>query len=52
MGDVSSATPMRIGTSGAGVGNYSDFELYAVYIWREALTAGELAAIAADWGAA
>jgi hypothetical protein len=52
-GDSSNALPVRIGaSSAASPGFYANFELYAVYIWREALTASELAAIAADWGAA
>lgn len=49
---LANAEAVRIGRlSGAGA-NYNDFELYAVYVWREALSASELAAIAADWGAA
>jgi len=52
VGDCSNALPMRIGNTPNGTSFYQDFELHAVYIWREALTAAELAAIAADWGAA
>ncbi len=50
-GGHENSIPMRIGRVGDGT-NYQDFELYAVYVWREALSASELAAIAADWGAA
>lgn len=52
VGDCGNAYPVRIGVEAATLARYQDFELYAVYIWREALTASELAAIAADWGAA
>jgi hypothetical protein len=42
---------MRIGRSSDSTA-YQDFELMAVYIGRRALSASELAAIAADWGTA
>lgn len=52
-GDLSNTVPVRIGAESTTTpASYHDMELYAVYIWREALTASELAAIAADWGAA
>lgn len=52
-GDLSNTVPVRIGAeSTVTPANYHDVEIYAVYIWREALSAAELAAIAADWGAA
>lgn len=51
VGSVANTVPMRIGRDADAGTSYQDFELYAVYVWREALTASELAAIAADWGA-
>lgn len=52
MGAVETSTPVRIGCVAYGTAAFQDFELYAVYIWREVLTASELATIAADWGVA
>jgi hypothetical protein len=52
VGDMSNAFAMRLGRAADAGLQYGHHELYAVYIWREALTASELAAIAADWGAA
>lgn len=51
-GNITNSTQFRIGRfSGAG-GNYGDFELFAVYIYRKALTAAEIAAGVQYWNAA
>lgn len=51
-GNITNSTQFRIGRfSGAG-GNYGDFELFAVYIFRKALTAAEIAAGVRYWNAA
>jgi hypothetical protein len=50
VGSLASTAPLRIGALGSGT-NYSDFECYAVAVFRRALTAGEIATIAAYYGA-
>lgn len=48
-GDITNSTQFRIGRfSGAG-GNYGDFELFAVYVFRKALTDAEIAAGVQYW---